>query len=48
MEVFGVTKEKAAEMILSYRERYTTVGKFECDVYDGVKESLQKLKDIRL
>lgn len=46
MEVFGVTKEKAAEMILSYRERYTTVGKFECDVYDGVKESLQKLKDM--
>ena len=46
MEVFGVTKEKAAEMVISYRERYTTVGKFECDVYDGVKECLQELKDM--
>lgn len=44
MEVFGVSKEKAAEMVLSYRERYTTVGKFECDVYDGVKEALAELR----
>ena len=31
---------------LTYRERYTTVGKFECNVYDGVKDTLQKLKDM--
>ena len=46
MEVFGFTKEFADEMILTYRERYTTVGKFECNVYDGVKDTLQKLKDM--
>ena len=31
---------------MTYRERYTTVGKFECNVYDGVKDTLQKLKDM--
>lgn len=46
MEIFGVTKEKADEMLVSYRERYTTVGKFECNVYAGVKETLKKLKDM--
>lgn len=46
MEVFGVSREKAAEMIVSYRERYTTIGKFECDVYDGIKETLQELKEM--
>ncbi len=46
MEMFGVSKEKAAEMILSYRERYNAIGKYECEVFDGVKDTLKALKDM--
>lgn len=46
MEVFGFTKEQADEMVLTYRERYTTIGKFECNIYDGIRETLKKLKDM--
>jgi phosphoglycolate phosphatase len=41
------TEEEAAPLqaILLYRERYTTVGKFENRVIDGVPEALQRLAD---
>lgn len=44
VEVFGVSKEKATEMVMTYRERYNAVGKFECGVFDGIEECLAELK----
>ncbi|MDD5944498.1 MAG: HAD-IA family hydrolase [Clostridia bacterium] len=43
-EIYGVSKEKATEMVATYRERYTTIGKYECNVYDGVCEMLTALR----
>ena len=43
-EVLNISMEKATEMTRTYRERYTTIGKFECDIYSGIKETLLKLK----
>ena len=46
MKIFGVSLEEAEKMVVTYRERYTTVGKYECSVYDGVKEMLSELKSM--
>ena len=34
----------AKDMVAKYRERYNVVGLFEAEVYDGVAETLEKLK----
>ncbi len=45
MEKYGVSAEKGTEMVATYRERYTTIGKFECNVYAGLEDTLKKLKE---
>lgn len=43
MEFYGFDSEKADEAVRAYRERFSTVGKFENKVYDGVEGFLQNL-----
>ncbi|GFI62166.1 5'-nucleotidase [Clostridiales bacterium] len=43
MEVYGVSMEKAMDMVKTYRDRYVTIGKFECGVYDGIEETFKSL-----
>lgn len=45
MKYYGFTKEQAQKGIEYYREYYTNGGMFENEVYDGIPELLQKLKD---
>lgn len=45
IEVFGIDKETSNKLLESYRERYNTIGKFECNIYYGVKEMLSTLRD---
>lgn len=42
---YGFSKEKAQEADLIFRERYETIGLFECELFPGVKEALQVLKE---
>ena len=42
-EYFGMTPEEADRATSLYRERYAPVGKFECTLYPGIKELLEKL-----
>ncbi len=44
IEIFGVDEETANRLLVSYRERYNKIGKYECDIFDGVNEMLEKLK----
>lgn len=44
-EGFGFDEEKATEAIAKYRERFIPTGKFENQVYDGMEEALQRLKE---
>lgn len=44
MEKYRVSAEKATEMVTTYRERYVTVGKYECGVYDGLEDTLKRLR----
>ncbi|MFI3238122.1 MAG: HAD hydrolase-like protein [Lachnospiraceae bacterium] len=44
MEFYGLSEEKAKEAIVTYRERFSTVGKFENIVYLGIPELLRTLK----
>ena len=41
----GIPAEQAELAIVKYRERYTTIGIFECAAYEGIYELLQKLKE---
>ena len=41
---FGVTEERAAELVAKYRERYHAGGCFECTLYDGVLTVFEELK----
>ena len=45
---YGIREEDADEAIRIYRARYTTVGKFECQPFDGAHAMLQKLRDAGL
>lgn len=47
-ERFGVPSERTEEAIRKYRERYMTVGKYENEPYEGVRELLKKLKEAGL
>ena len=44
-EGFGFDEEKATEAIAKYRERFIPTGKFENQVYDGMEDALQRLKE---
>ena len=42
-EVCGLPEGDAEQAVLYYRERYGTVGKFECSLYPGVEQLLREL-----
>lgn len=42
---FGLTKEETESAVSLYRERYSSVGLFENDLYEGVKEMLESCKN---
>lgn len=44
MKYYGFSKEKAMEAIFVYREYFSTKGIFENEVYEGVRELLEKIK----
>lgn len=43
-EFYGFDEKKAAEAIVYYRERFSTVGLFENEIYPGIQEMLAHLK----
>lgn len=42
---FGMDDEHAKQMVAKYRERYNDIGLFEADVYEGIPETLKRLKE---
>lgn len=44
-EGFGFDDEKATEAVVKYRERFTPIGMYENEVYPGMEQALQCLKD---
>lgn len=44
VEYCGFDEDKTKEAIRIYRERYSTIGKFENEPYPGIKEMLAQLK----
>ena len=45
MEGFGFEEEKAIEAVAKYRERFTPIGMYENEVYEGMEQALQSLKE---
>lgn len=45
MQFYGFSEEDAEAAIKVYRERFSTVGKFENEVYEGIPGMLRALKD---
>lgn len=45
MDFYGFDEEKASQAVTYYRELYNVTGKFENEVYEGVLEMLQALKE---
>lgn len=45
MQFYGLSEEDAQKAIVTYRERFSTVGKFENEVYEGIPEMLRALKE---
>ncbi|MBO5088940.1 MAG: HAD family hydrolase [Lachnospiraceae bacterium] len=45
MDFYGFDEEKASQAVTYYRELYNVTGKYENEVYAGVPEMLQKLKE---
>lgn len=45
MEYLNISKEEAEQAVIYYRERYTTVGIFENELYPNVEKMLKTLKD---
>lgn len=45
MEFYGMTKERAAEAVVKYRERFTDKGWAENIVYEGVPHMLKSLRE---
>lgn len=41
----GLTEEQTEKAIARYRERYIPVGVYECRMYPGVKDTLEKFRD---
>ena len=44
-EGFGFDDDKATEAVAKYRERFTPTGMYENEVYPGMEQALQSLKD---
>lgn len=44
-EGFGFDDDKATEAVAKYRERFTPIGMYENEVYPGMEQALQCLKD---
>ena len=44
MELYSFSKEEATLALEKYRERFSTIGLYENDMYDGVEKMLKKLK----
>lgn len=44
-EGYGFDEEKATEAVAKYRERFQPIGMFENEVYDGMEQALQCLKE---
>ncbi|EOT27131.1 hypothetical protein C805_01238 [Eubacterium sp. 14-2] len=42
---YDFSEEKAREADLVFRERYETIGLFECELFPGVEEALKTLKE---
>ena len=42
---FGLSEEDTVKAVAYYREEYSVKGYVECTVYDGVRETLEKLTD---
>lgn len=45
MQFYGMTKERAAEAVVKYRERFSVRGWSENIVYEGIPHMLQSLRD---
>ncbi len=45
MQYYSMSEEEADEAVVWYRKRYSALGIFECELYDGMRELLQKLSD---
>ena len=45
MEYLNISKEEAEQAVVYYRERYTTIGIFENELYPNVEKMLKTLKD---
>lgn len=45
MQFYGMSREDADKAVKFYRERFSTVGLYENEVYDGVADMLDALKD---
>ena len=45
MKDFGFEEEKATEAVAKYRERFTPIGMYENEVYKGMEQALQSLKE---
>ena len=44
-EKYGFDEKQAWEAVVKYRERFDVKGIFECELYAGVAEAIQKLKE---
>ena len=42
---YGVSEDEAQTYLARYRERYAVKGIYECELYNGIKELLLKLKE---
>ena len=42
---YGFSEEEAQNAVTIYRQRYSTIGQFECRVFPGVPELLAKLRE---
>lgn len=42
---YGLSEEEAKKADLIFRERYETIGLFECELFPGVEEALKSLKE---
>ena len=45
MEGFGFDEDKANEAVTKYRERFKSIGMYENEVYEGMEQALQCLKE---
>ena len=44
MEVYGVTKEEAEQLVTDFRERYVPIGVYESSPFPGIRELLEALR----